>query len=188
MILPLAVLTQLAVACAPQVAPQTLTAVAQTESQLDPLAIGDNTVHRSYRPETAAGAIDLARELMGEGHDIDVGLMQINQKNFAWLGLTVEDAFDACRSIAAGAEVLTAFSRYNTGSPSAGFANGYVARVAGAASDIKLPQAKNHVVPRDKEHPAQGPGVKQNGWNVFPDEEPSSQESVVQSGDYHEQN
>lgn len=187
MILPLAVFSQLAVACAPQVAPETLTTVAQIESQLDPLAIGDNTAHRSYHPHKKAEAVDLARQLMAEGHILDVGLMQVNQRNWNWLGLTLEDAVDPCRSIAAGATVLTAFSSYNTGSPSRGFVNGYVARVVAAASDIKLPQARNNVVTHH-EDPSQGPGVKQNGWNVFPDEDPSSQQSFGQSGDYHEQN
>ena len=125
MILPLAVLTQLAVACAPQVAPQTLAAVAQTESQLDPLAIGDNTAHRSYRPRDKAEAVELARQLMAEGHDLDLGLMQINQGNLGWLGVALEDAFEPCASLWAGATMLTALSRYNTGSPGGGFANGY---------------------------------------------------------------
>ena len=63
--------------------------------------------------------------------------MQINRGNFAWLGLTVDAAFDPCRSIAAGAAVLTQISRYNTGSPTAGFRNGYVARVLAADQKVK---------------------------------------------------
>lgn len=55
--------------------------------------------------------------------------MQINSANFGWLGLTMMDALDPCRSIAAGAEVLTAYSRYNTGSPTRGIKNGYAASV-----------------------------------------------------------
>jgi hypothetical protein len=111
-ILPLAVVTTLAVTCAPQVAPVTLAAIAQTESGLDPFAIGDNTAHRSYHPAAKPEAIALTAQLAAEGHDLDLGLMQINQRNFGWLGLAGEDAFEPCRSLAAGAAVLTAFSRY----------------------------------------------------------------------------
>ena len=65
--------------------------------------------------------------------------MQINSRNFEWLGLSLQDAFDPCASVRAGATVLTQLSRYNTGSPRAGFSNGYVARVLaskGAAPPI----------------------------------------------------
>lgn len=159
MLLPLALFAQLAAACAPQVAAATMAAVAQIESQLEPLAIGDNTAHRSYRPQTKAEAVAVAQRLMTEGHDLDVGLMQINQRNFGWLGLTIEDAFDPCRSIAAGAKVLTSLSRYNTGSPIRGFANDYVARVVAAASEVISPRAQTHAVPRG-EDPPRGSGVK----------------------------
>ena len=97
----------------------------------------DNTTHFSYRPRDKAEAVSVARNLIAEGHDFDLGLMQINRGNFAWLGLTVEAAFDPCRSIAAGAAVLTQISRYNTGSPTTGFRNGYVARVLAAAQKVK---------------------------------------------------
>jgi type IV secretion system protein VirB1 len=114
-ILPLAIVTTLAVTCAPQVAPATLAAIARTESGLDPLAIGDNTAHRAYHPPAKSEAIALAAQLAAEGHDLDLGLMQINQGNFGWLGLGASEAFEPCRSLSAGAAVLTALSRYNTG-------------------------------------------------------------------------
>ena len=73
---------------------------------------------------------------------------------FARLGLTVADAFDPCRNIAAGARVLVggfrrpgegedvqpallqALSRYNTGHPQRGFDNGYVSRVQASAEQV----------------------------------------------------
>lgn len=75
---------------------------------------------RCTRPEAAR----LARSLIAAGHSVDIGSTQVNASNFGWLGLTVETALDPCRNIAAGASVLTAYSRYNTGSPPAGIANG----------------------------------------------------------------
>ena len=160
MILPLAVIVQLATACAPQVAPETLAAIAQTESTRDPLAIRDNTTDLSYRPRDKAEAIAVARNMISKGHDLDLGLMQINRGNFAWLGLTVEAAFDPCRSIAAGAAVLTQISRYNTGSPAAGFRNGYVARVLAADRKVKGEAEKQ---------PQRAAPDPPPPWNVFPD-------------------
>jgi len=128
-ILPLAVVTTLALTCAPQVAPATLAAIARTESGFDPLAIGDNTEHRAYHPAAKLEAIALAAQLAAEGHDLDLGLMQINQRNFGWLGLAVSDAFEPCRSLAAGAAVLTALSRYNTGKSSSPVGMAYARRV-----------------------------------------------------------
>ena len=138
MILELAAFLQIAGACAPGVAPETLAAIARAESGFDTLVIGVNEHGLPpVRSTTIAEAAAKARALIAQGRSVDLGLMQINSRNLGWLDLTVEDAFDPCRSIAAGARVLTAFSGYNTGSPRRGFANGYVARVlaAGAAND-----------------------------------------------------
>jgi type IV secretion system protein VirB1 len=80
--------------------------------------------------------------------------MQINSANFDMLGLTLEAAFDPCKSVAAGAAILAgdyaggdthagqqsalrvAISRYNTGDAQRGFSNGYVHKVEMAAGHI----------------------------------------------------
>jgi type IV secretion system protein VirB1 len=143
----------LARTCAPQVAPTTLLAVARAESGLDPLAIGVNGPGRgSLRPRSRDEAVAAARKLMAQGRDLDLGLGQINVRNLRPLGLSVEAAFDPCRNLQAAGTVLAAgyrrgvaeagpgqralriaFSVYNTGHIARGFANGYVARVAGAS-------------------------------------------------------
>jgi type IV secretion system protein VirB1 len=170
-ILPLAVIVQLASACAPQVAPDTIVAITHAESARDPLAIQDNTTHLSYRPRDNAEAVAIARNLISEGHDLDLGFMQINRGNFAWLGLTVDAAFDPCRSIAAGAAVLTQISRYNTGSPTAGFRNGYVARVLAADQQVKG-KAEKQPQPAAPDPPPP--------WNVFPDaDSPSADQKTA---------
>ncbi|MGH7072028.1 MAG: lytic transglycosylase domain-containing protein, partial [Acetobacteraceae bacterium] len=134
MILPLAVFLHTAVACAPKTGPSpvTLAAYAKVESGRDPLAIRDDTDHRSLYPQTAAEAIATARRLIDAGHRIGLGLMQIESGNLAWLRLPVDRAFNACDSIRAGANYLIAASRYNTGSPTRGFRTGYVASVVAA--------------------------------------------------------
>ncbi|MFN3668442.1 MAG: lytic transglycosylase domain-containing protein [Brevundimonas sp.] len=154
--LDLNLILSLSQACAPQAAPETLAAVAWTESRFNPLAIGVNRGPRPPRaPRTAAEAARIARGLLARGADLDLGLAQINSANLAWLGLSVEAAFDPCRNLAAAGTVLragyrpgpgadpqtalrVALSRYNTGHPRRGFGNGYVARVERAARDLGL--------------------------------------------------
>ena len=145
---------QLALRCGPSVAPSTLAAIAHTESAFQPLAINDNATGISGVPLTADAAQQIASGLLNAGHSVDVGIMQINSGNFARLGLTLEAAFDPCRSIAAAAAVLAgdyaggqthegqqsalriALSKYNTGNGESGFANGYVHKVELAARHV----------------------------------------------------
>jgi type IV secretion system protein VirB1 len=135
----------LAIQCAPGVSPGALLSVASTESGFDPLAVYDNTTRQSYHPHTIEAATQAAAGLISLGHSIDLGLMQINSSNLARLSLSVADAFDACRSMQAGAQILQedyraalrdALSRYNTGDPIRGIENGYVARVEANARAV----------------------------------------------------
>jgi type IV secretion system protein VirB1 len=194
MTLPLALFTHVAVACAPEVAPRTSAAIAATESRFDPLAIFDSTTGRAWRPRDRGEAIALARHLIGAGHAVDLGLMQVNSRNLPVLGLTVGEVLDPCANIRAGGAILTAdyiaaartrgegqaalraaLSAYNTGSVVRGFRNGYVARVVAAA---------RYVVPEIAVSPAptgQARGLKAHavphramreryaspGWQVF---------------------
>ncbi|WP_420469947.1 lytic transglycosylase domain-containing protein [Brevundimonas sp. FT23042] len=162
--LSLAAVLLLSQTCAPSVAPQTLAAIAYVESRFDPLAIGVNRGPRpARRPQTAAEAAAVARDLIARGANLDLGIAQINSANLEWLGLGVEEAFDPCRNLDAAATVLTAgyrprgetaahrqdalrtaLSRYNTGHPSRGIQNGYVGRIETAALRLNLalsPQA-----------------------------------------------
>ena len=145
---------QLALRCGASVAPSTLAAIARTESGFQPLSINDNTTGTSGVPATRDIAIQIASKLLEAGHSVDVGIMQINSGNFASLGLTLEAAFDPCKSVAAAAVILAgdyaggdthegqqaalrvAISRYNTGDAQRGFANGYVHTVELAARHV----------------------------------------------------
>ncbi len=154
-----ALVTALATQCAPGVAPETMLAVARAESALNPFAIGVNgATGPRPRPTNADEAAALARALIARGHDVDLGLGQINVRNLRRLGLTVEAAFDPCSNLAASARVLregyargrgahgpgqaalrVAFSVYNTGDLQRGFRNGYVARVVAHAGPAPRP-------------------------------------------------
>ena len=145
---------QLALRCGASVAPSTLASIARTESAFQPLSINDNTTGTSGVPATRDIAIQIASKLLEAGHSVDIGIMQINSANFARLGLTLEAAFDPCRSVAAAAVILAgdyaggdthegqqaalrvAISRYNTGDAQRGFANGYVHKVELAARHV----------------------------------------------------
>ncbi len=152
MTLPAAVVMGLAAQCAPQVAPETIAAIVQTESHGFELAIGVNGLKRQPSPaRSLAQAVETARYYVGKGYSVDLGLGQINSRNMKTLGLTWDNVFDPCTNIAAAGAVLSgnyhsvraglhpqralrvALSMYNTGSQSRGFTNGYVEKVVGNA-------------------------------------------------------
>jgi type IV secretion system protein VirB1 len=141
----------LALQCAPNVAPQTVAAIVQTESRGRPFALYVNGPHQPAPQVNAADAAATARRFVAAGYSVDLGLGQINSRNMRRLGLTWETVFDPCTNIAALGQILTqnyqsvadgrhpqtalrlAISLYNTGSTSRGFRNGYVAKVVGNA-------------------------------------------------------
>lgn len=186
MLLSPATFVVLAAQCAPSVHVDTLAAVAHAESRLDTLVIGDNTTRRSYQPRDPLAAVALAHRLLARGHSLDLGLMQVNSRNLRWLGLSVGDAFEPCRNIAAGAQVLVtsysapmlsveqrpallrAISRYNTGSTTRGFGNGYVARVETAARTI-LPLVRQALgsAPNLEAVAALAPPPSPPTWDVY---------------------
>jgi hypothetical protein len=128
------------------IAPGAILRQAQIESGLDPLAIHDDTTGRSYRPSTEDGAMGVALRLEAAGHDIDVGLMQINCRNFGWLHLSLAAAFDPAQSIRAATTVLVSFSRYNTGGLG-GLSNGYVQKVLNAGKYSSVPPFEDRSIP-----------------------------------------
>jgi len=170
----LSVVAALALAhqCAPDVAPETIVGIAKTESGLHVLSVHDNTSGARYAPQTPDAAIVLATSLIvAQHHNVDLGLMQVNSANLASVGLSIPNAFDACHSMQAGAQILSgafhralraALSAYNTGDPQRGITNGYVASVE-AATAAALPVvalAPATSAPAPVTRPA-------TDWNVF---------------------
>lgn len=147
--------------CAPGVAPTVLQAIIRTESGYNPLALHVNgPVQLRSQPTSPTQAAQWSAWLISHGYSIDIGLMQINSRNLAPLNLTPATAFDPCQNVRAGAALLSveytrarqagsphntallqAISAYNTGSPQAGFRNGYVAKV------MSLPPAQEPPTP-----------------------------------------
>jgi type IV secretion system protein VirB1 len=188
MMIELTLFMHMAAACAPTVAPETLAAIARTESGLNPYAIFDNDTRRGFRPSTLEEAQAIAAPLVAAGHSVDVGLMQVNSHNFSRLGLSVAQALDPCRSLAAGARLLVdayhggtsdaeqqqavrvALSRYNTGDARSGFANGYVQKVE-ASTRYTVPAltvTPDQVAASRPNAPAAAtPPENQPGWDVW---------------------
>lgn len=92
--------------CAPNVGPRTMAAVVAYESGGRPWAIGDNTAHRAIFARSRVEAEATARGLLARGHNLDLGLAQINTVHLGQNGLSVANAFDPCVNLAAGARVL----------------------------------------------------------------------------------
>ncbi|QCG93084.1 lytic transglycosylase domain-containing protein (plasmid) [Azospirillum sp. TSA2s] len=191
--LSVALFTALAAGCAPSVHADTLAAIAQTESRFNPLAIYDNHSGRAYAPDDQTTAVTTASALLAQGHSLDLGLMQINSANLLHLGLTPAAAFDPCANLDAAARLLVegyspapgedsqqalrrALSRYNTGSPARGLANGYVTKVQAAAGQI-VPALRTAAPPPDGPVPppalsatARPPSALPSGpaaWDVY---------------------
>lgn len=196
-----AAILALAAQCAPNVAPQTVAAIVQTESAGNPIALNVNGSRQPARQRNIADATATARRYIAAGYSVDLGLGQINSRNMRWLDLTWETVFDPCANIAALGRVLSAnyravaegrhpqnalrlaLSMYNTGSPSRGFRNGYVAKVVGNAgtTDAAAPaptdgsqpvldatEARSVIASENEPAPAEEPIDRPPpAWNVF---------------------
>lgn len=139
---------EMILACAPNVAPSTIQEIIRVESAGNPLAVNVNRFSgRLPKLRTQKEAVTLTYAAIAAGYTVDMGYMQINSANLKWLGYTVEDMFDPCKNLAAGATILSkayaeelpkykneqaalvaALSKYNTGNSKGGLRNGYVAR------------------------------------------------------------
>ena len=134
----------LAQQCAPQVDVNIASAIVKSESSFNPFAIGVNrAAGLKKQPTSYEEAVSVAKRLISQGRNIDVGFAQINSANFKRLNLSVEQVFDPCNNLnamqvifndcrnrAKGKDIYKAMSCYNTGNHAAGFRNGYVAKVS----------------------------------------------------------
>ncbi|EPN0316288.1 lytic transglycosylase domain-containing protein [Vibrio vulnificus] len=103
MILESSLMFSLASQCQNTVDPEIISRLIQTESSKRPyvVAIKGSTVAK--QPETREEAISFIKQLDKMGFNYSVGLMQVNVSNFSKVGLTLDNAFDFCENIKAGA-------------------------------------------------------------------------------------
>jgi type IV secretion system protein VirB1 len=138
----------LAQQCAPQVAEATMAAIVRTESSFNPYAIGVVRGRLLRQPASLKEAMATVRALDAGGWDYSAGLAQVNRGNWSRYGLSVQNVFDPCRNLAAGAAVLqdcyararvsradvqgtlrASLSCYASGDFTTGYRTGYVQRV-----------------------------------------------------------
>jgi type IV secretion system protein VirB1 len=159
--------------CAPTVAVETMRAVVAHESRERPWALGVNGSYKLARqPASYEEAVSWAKWLIDNRYNIDMGLSQVNSANLGRLKLSVEQVYEPCVNLSAGASILTgnyvlaqqslkgdeayiaALSQYNTGSFSRGVSNGYVAKVlrqAGVSSEV-IERVKPKLMERGAAH------------------------------------
>lgn len=141
---------ELLMMCAPAVDPVTMAAVVKQESGGQPWVVNNNTTRKSMAFASKAVAVAAAVAAVGRGESVDMGLAQINSKNLPALGLTVEQVFDPCTNIAAGANILAAsygragslggaLSMYNTGRFDSKIGATYAQKVFGQAG-VNVPR------------------------------------------------
>ena len=98
----------LALACAPQVHPDTARALVAVESAFNPHAIGVVGGALVRQPRHRAEALATAKALQAAGWNFSVGLGADQRRaTSTGLGLTLETAFDPCANLAAMQTVLT---------------------------------------------------------------------------------
>lgn len=134
--------------CAPSTPVPVAQAIIKTESGFNPNAIGVNYGGKPIKqPKSYSEAVIKAKQLINSGHNIDLGLAQINSSNLKWLGLSIEQVLQPCTNLKAmqfilydcykrsgesglGTKMQRAFSCYNTGNHHKGFNNNYVNKVS----------------------------------------------------------
>jgi type IV secretion system protein VirB1 len=140
---------ELLLMCAPAVDPVTMAAVVKQESGGQPWVVNNNTTKKSMAFGSKTAAVAAAVKAIGYGESVDMGLVQINSNNLPALGLTVEQVFDPCTNVAAGARILAmgyqragslggALSMYNTGQVDSKIGVAYAQKVFGQAG-VKVP-------------------------------------------------
>lgn len=169
----------LAQQCAPDVAPQTMAAVVNVESDYNPFAIGVVGGHLERQPTSKAEAVATAKALKAADWNFSVGVGQVNRYNLSKYDLTFETAFEPCDNIHAAAEILkacyaraslhipgeqkalqAAFSCYYSGNFKRGFvpdSSGQPSYVQKILASADQPSKAIPVVPNIKSRKAQPP-------------------------------
>ena len=144
---------ELLMMCAPAVDPVTMAAIIKQESGGKPWVINNNSTKKSSFFDSMAEAVAAARAAIDNGESIDMGLAQINNKNLKNLGIAVDQIFDPCTNIAAGAKILEygfketgslqgALSMYNTGKVNSKIGSEYAKKVFSQAG-VTVPAIPN---------------------------------------------
>ena len=84
-------------------------AIRAVESGGNAWAICDNSGNRSYYPADRTAAVTKATELLNAGHNIDMGLMQINSIHLRRPGISIANIFDAPSQASLASTIFSEF-------------------------------------------------------------------------------
>jgi len=102
----LALTLQLAMQCAPNVAPATMAAIVQVESSNNPYAIGIVGESLPHQPTSKADALAIVGELEREGKNFSMGLAQVNRQHLSSSGLSHAELFEPCPNLRLAGQIL----------------------------------------------------------------------------------
>src|SRR3979411_2457359 len=101
-----AVLAALLATCAPNIDPSTETALITIESAGDTWALHQNSPDRHFSPKPYQEALRIGTHLLANDHSsVDVGLTQVNSRNFTAYAVTLGDMLDPCKNLHVGASI-----------------------------------------------------------------------------------
>lgn len=95
----------LATQCAPNVDPDTLSRIVQTESSFQPYVIAVVEPPQSIRPASLDDAVKKVEELEALGRNYSIGLGGINKSNFG--GLSARAVFEPCQNLKISQSVIS---------------------------------------------------------------------------------
>ena len=180
----------LAIQCAPDIAPDTLSRIVKTESGFNPWAIGVVGKSLNRQPQTKEEALIAVKQLAKDNANFSIGLAQINRQYFDIKD--VESVFSPCTNLKMGSNILKdcysralknseseqhalkkSFSCYYSGNYTRGFKkenNGtsYVERIVAANSAaVKVPALDDSAVsePASRYEPHERPVYDE--WDVL---------------------
>lgn len=173
-------------ACAPEIAADTLQKIIMVESGGNPFAVNVNKLSAGSqpKPKNVADAVTATQYWIAKGYSVDVGLMQVNSRNFKLLGVNDADlssVFEPCHNVKYGATILLSawnmtsakehpnerlmksLSIYNTGNDVNGFKNGYVSKYV--RGNVSGSLAKVEITPYNAD-----PNIKFNADSFYGDD------------------
>jgi type IV secretion system protein VirB1 len=99
-------LMALAQQCSPNVAPETVLAIAKVESTFNPFAIGVVGTALKRQPQNLQEALSTVDALEKQGRNFSMGLVQVNRYNLPKYGISYRQAFDTCENLRVGGRIL----------------------------------------------------------------------------------
>ncbi len=94
--------------CAPGAPAEPLAAIVRRASDFEPLAIRTVTTNSvAIQATSTAEAVQLTSELVIAGHQVRIGLAQIDTRDLTRIGLSLADGFEPCAHVKAAARLLS---------------------------------------------------------------------------------